>query len=165
MKWLLLFGSIFLFGLIQAQDYPRKDIDPSTLVDEIFSMQDLNINYQDLYENYLQLLSNPLDLNKVTDEQLQSLYLLDVAQIQSFLTYRKEAGSFLSVYELQNVPGFTKELFLKLAPFVTVDDPSQSFNKSIFKRIAEERNNYLILRWAQTLEQQRGYSQIGRAHV
>jgi len=158
MKRLLLGGCIFSFGLLQAQDDPRKDIDPSTLVDEVFSVQDLNINYQDLYENYLQLLSNPLDLNKVKDEQLQSLYLLDVAQIQSFLTYRKEAGPFLSVYELQNIPGFTKELFLKLAPFVTVEDPSKSFNKSIFKRIVEERNNYLLMRWAQTLEQQRGYS-------
>jgi hypothetical protein len=158
MKRLLLGGCIFSFGLLQAQDDPRKDIDPSTLVDEVFSVQDLNINYQDLYENYLQLLSNPLDLNKVKDEQLQSLYLLDVAQIQSFLTYRKEAGPFLSVYELQNIPGFTKELFLKVAPFVTVEDPSKSFNKSIFKRIVEERNNYLLMRWAQTLEQQRGYS-------
>jgi Helix-hairpin-helix motif len=141
-----------------AQDYPRLEIDPSTLVDEIFATQDLSVNYQDLYENYLQLLSNPLDLNKVTDEQLGSLYILDIAQIQAFLDYRKQAGEFISVYELQNIEGFSKEVFLKLIPFVTVQDQASRFNKNIFKRIADEKNNYLLLRWARTLENQKGYS-------
>jgi Helix-hairpin-helix motif len=144
---------------IYAQDYPRKEINPATLVDEIFATQDLDVNYQDLYENYLQLLSNPLDLNQVTDEQLRSLYILTLPQIQSFLTYRKEAGPFLSVYELQNIEGFTKDIFLKLIPFVTVEDVSSSLNKNIFKRIASEQNNYLLLRYAQTLENQKGYSE------
>ena len=66
--------SILLFPLISlSQDYPRKEFNPSTLADEIFSSQDLDINYQDLYENYLQLISNPLDLNQITDEQLRSV--------------------------------------------------------------------------------------------
>lgn len=151
--------SILLFPLISlSQDYPRKEFNPSTLADEIFSSQDLDINYQDLYENYLQLISNPLDLNQITDEQLRSLYLLDLTQIKSFLEYRKEAGAFISVYELQTIPGFTKEVFLRLIPFVTVEDQSFGINKTIFKRIASEQNNYLLLRYAQTLESQKGYS-------
>src|SRR6478609_7535530 len=86
-----------------AQDYPRKDINPANLVDEIFAVQDLDINYQDLYENYLQLISNPFDLNKVTEEQLRSLYILSQDQITSILEYRLEGGSFVSVYELQTI--------------------------------------------------------------
>ncbi|MFM9839450.1 MAG: ComEA family DNA-binding protein [Cyclobacteriaceae bacterium] len=148
--------SIFVADLF-AQDYPRKDFNPSSLVDEIFATQDLSVNYQDLYENYLQLLSNPIDLNEATDEQLSALYVLSPQQIQSFLTYRKEAGSLLSIYELQSVPGFSKELFLKLVPFVTVKDASSSFNRSIFNRVLTEKNNYLLLRYTQTLEQQKGY--------
>jgi hypothetical protein len=158
----LLLSSIVFFIIISnsfAQDYPRKEINPSTLVDEIFATQDLDVNYQDLYENYLQLLSNPLDLNSVTDEQLRSLYVLTPQQIQSFLLYRKEAGTLLSVYELQSIEGFTKEIFLKIIPFVTVEDASTSFNKNIFKRISEEKNNYLLLRYGQTLETQKGYSE------
>ena len=75
-----------------AQDYPRKEINPANLVDEIFAMQDLDINYQDLYENYLQLISNPFDLNKVTEEQLRSLYILNQDQIISILKYRWMPG-------------------------------------------------------------------------
>lgn len=141
-----------------SQTARKKEIDPSTLVDEIFAMQDVNINYQDLYENYLQLLSSPVDLNQVTDEQLQSLYLLDPAQIQAFLRYRGDNGPFVSVYELQSIPSLTPEVIQKLAPFVTVNDPSATLNQSILKRLLETQNNYLILRWSRTLETQRGYS-------
>ncbi|MFM8913830.1 MAG: ComEA family DNA-binding protein, partial [Flammeovirgaceae bacterium] len=141
-----------------CQDIQRKEIDPSTLVDEIFAMQDVNISYQDLYENYLQLLSNPLDLNQITDEQLRSLYLLDAVQIQSFLKYRTENGPFVSTYELQTIPAFTPELIERLAPFVTVNDPTAVINQSILKRIFQTQNNYLILRWARTIESQRGYA-------
>jgi hypothetical protein len=155
--------SFFLILLIPqiicAQDFPHKEINPATLVDEIFATQNGDASYEDLYENYLQLLSNPLDLNQVTDEQLRALYILTPQQIQSLLNYRVEAGPFISEYELQNIEGFTKEIFLKLAPFVIVEDANSSFNKSIFKRIAEEKNNYLLVRFGQTLEPQKGYSE------
>jgi len=141
-----------------AQDYPRKEINASTLVDEIFATQELAINYQDLYENYLQLISNPRDVNRVTDEQLRAFYLLSPQQIQSLLSYRREAGPFQSVYELQNIEGFSKEIFLKLIPFVTVVDESASVNKNLLKRILAEQNNYLLVRYTQTLEAQKGYA-------
>ncbi len=140
-----------------AQDYPLREIDPASLVDEIFAAQDLDISYQDLYENYLQLISNPLDLNSVSDEQLRSLYILNQAQIHSILNYKAESGPFASVYELQTI--LDRDTFLRLIPFVTVPDVAQSFNKNIFKRMVTEPNNYLLLRWNKTVEQQQGYSE------
>src|SRR6478752_2778783 len=104
MKGLVLAVLISTVGpSLLAQDYPRKDINPGNLVDEIFAIQDLDINYQDLYENYIQFISNPFDLNTVTDEQLRSIYLLQQDQINSILKYRMEAGPFISVYELQTI--------------------------------------------------------------
>ncbi len=140
-----------------AQDYPRKDINPANLVDEIFAVQDLDINYQDLYENYLQLISNPFDLNKVSEEQLRALYILRQDQITSILKYRVDSGPFISVYELQTI--LDPETFLKIVPFVVVPDATQSFNKNIFKRISSEQNNYMLLRWGRTTEPQQGYSE------
>src|SRR5688500_17908598 len=58
------------------------------------------------YENLTQLLSNPVDLNKIGVEHLRQFYFLNENQIQQFLKYRVEQGAFLSVYELQAVPGF-----------------------------------------------------------
>lgn len=140
-----------------GQDFPRKEFNPASLVDEIFATQDLDVSYQDLYENYLQLLSNPLDLNTVTDEQLRSLYILKQEEISALLNYRKRAGPFISVYELQSI--FDSDTFYKIIPFVTAPDVTQSFNKNIFKRIIREPNNYLLMRWGRTVEQQKGYAE------
>ncbi|MGC4022396.1 MAG: hypothetical protein QM734_10820 [Cyclobacteriaceae bacterium] len=155
-------GSILLLILFIsfqgiAQDYPRKDLNPSHLVDEIFASQNLDISYQDLYENFLQLISHPLNLNDVTDEQFRSLYILKQDQISAFFNFRNEVGPFISVYELQNI--FDRETFLRIIPFVYVPDAAQSFNKSIFKRIISEPNNYLLLRYGRTTENQIGYTE------
>jgi hypothetical protein len=140
-----------------AQDFPRQDIDPIRLVDEIFANQTSDLNYADLYENYLQILSNPFDLNTVTAEQLNSLYLLTASQLQAFINYRAIVGKLASVYELQTIPEFTKEVFLKLIPFVAVVDEKKSIDRSLWKRVASEENNYLVLRFSQTIEKQKGY--------
>ncbi|MEQ1588211.1 MAG: helix-hairpin-helix domain-containing protein [Cyclobacteriaceae bacterium] len=142
-----------------AQDYPRKEVNLQNLVDEILAIQSEDLNYEDLYENFAQLLSNPADLNLVTREQLQSLFFLNESQIQSLLAYREEAGPFLSVYELQNVNGINRDTFLKLVSFVTVTDLSTGFNRSLWKRILQEKNNYLIFRYDRTLEEKKGYQE------
>ncbi len=142
-----------------TQVLPKKDVDLERLVDEIFAIQDEDINYEDLYENLAQLFSNQADLNAVTEEQLRSIFILNESQIQSFLTYRSEAGPFLSVYELQNIEGFTQDVIQKLSPFVMVPDAAMSFNKNLFKRILTEKNNYLIIRYDRTLEEKKGYKE------
>jgi hypothetical protein len=156
--WLV---AIIPMASLHAQELPKKEIDPASLVDEIFATQDLDINYQDLYENYLQLISNPLDLNTVTDEQLRSLYFLRQEEINSILKYRASSGPFLSVNELQTL--LDSDVVQKLIPFVTVVDASKSLNKSIIKRIRQEQNNYLMLRWGKTLEPQLGYTEKATA--
>jgi hypothetical protein len=129
------------------------------LVDEIFAIQDEDINYEDLYENLAQLYSNQADLNTISEEQLRSIYLLNEFQIQSFFNYRKEAGPFISIYELQNINGFTEDVIQRLIPFVRVKDATLTINKTLFRRILEEKNNYLILRYDRTVEEKKGYKE------
>lgn len=161
MKKVILFLVVASCASLRAQDLPKKEIDPASLVDEIFATQDLDINYQDLYENFLQLISNPLDLNTATDEQLRSLYILKQEQVTAIIHYRTTSGPFLSVNELQTL--LDEETVQKLMPFVTVADATKKFNKSIIKRIGQEQNNYLILRWGKTVEPQLGYTEKATA--
>ena len=140
-----------------AQDFPRKDFNLERLVDEIFPVQELDINYEDLYENLAQLLSNPVDLNSITVEQLRSLLILSEDQIHSFLLYRDQNGPFFSIYELQSIPGWDRSTFDKIIAFVTVHDLQSKLNSSIFKRIFHEENNYFVLRVERGLENKRGY--------
>ncbi len=139
------------------QDFPRKDFNLERLVDEIFPVQDLDINYEELYENLAQLLSNPVDLNSVTKEQLLSLLVITEDQINSFFLYRDQNGPLFSVYELQSIPGWDRATFDKIIPFVTVYDLQSKLNSSIFRRISDEKNNYLVLRVERGIESKRGY--------
>ncbi len=142
----------------EAQDYSRKDVNLEKLVDEIFPLQDLDLNYEELYENLVQILSNPIDLNRASDEQLRSLFILKEAQVESFLAYRDQNGPLLSIYELQSIPGLDPITLSRLTPFVTVDN-SNSASASLLKRIIAEKNNYLIIRYERTLEEKEGYKE------
>ena len=140
-----------------GQELPRKDYVFERLADEIFPVQDLDLNYEELYENLAQILTNPLDLNRATREELRSLFILSEEQLEDFIHYRNEDGPLLSVYELQSVPQFTTELINKLAPFVIVTDPAVQINRSLIRRVLHEENNYLIYRFARTQEIKKGY--------
>ncbi len=141
-----------------GQDYPRTDINLEKLIDDIFPVQDLDLNYEDLYDNLAQLLSNPLDLNTITQEQMRSLMVVPEAEINAFFHYRDQNGPILSVYELQSIPGWTRQTFENIIPFVRVIEAQSRFNTSIFQRMAEEKNNYLLLRLERGLEMKKGYS-------
>ncbi len=144
-------------SLLFAQDYPRKDTNPERLAEEIFPIQNLDLNYQELYDNLLQILSNPIDLNRATADDLRALYVLREEQVKSLLTHLAENGPFLSLYELQSVPNFDSITVRRLLPLVRIEDASTTFDKSLLRRVLNEQNGYLITRYERTLEEQKGY--------
>lgn len=153
---LVAFITLMLTIRCLAQEYPEREYDLEKLAEAIFPIQDLDLDYSQLYENLAQILSNPIDLNKATAEQLRSLYILNEIQLTNLLLYQKENGPLLSVYELQSINGFDQNTLDKLIPFVTVKNDRQDL-RSLAKRILNENNNYLLLRFNRTLETKRGY--------
>ena len=90
---------LFLMVVLQsihcyAQEYPRKEIDLSEIADELYGFQDLDLNYEELYENLVQLLAEPIDLNKVSAEDLRFLKVLSENQLNNLITYRNTNGNF-----------------------------------------------------------------------
>ncbi|MES2730901.1 MAG: helix-hairpin-helix domain-containing protein [Bacteroidota bacterium] len=140
-----------------SQEYPRKEIDIDNFVQDLFAVQDEDVNYEDLYESLFQLYTNPLNLNDASREELAALYTLSEAQINSFLAYRENNGLLLSIYELQAIPSFDLPTIYKLLPFVTVPF-AQTDGRTLWQRIASEPNHYFLLRYARTLEEQKGFT-------
>lgn len=153
---ILIMTCMVVFGF--AQDYPRKEIDLERLADELFGFQDLDLNYEDLYENLALLLAHPLNLNKASAEELRFLNLLTEEHVQNLMLYRTENGPLLSVYELQAIPGFDLQTINRVVHFFTVDDPSNKVNTSMFHRAIENGSHYLLLRYENTLETKRGFT-------
>jgi Helix-hairpin-helix motif len=142
---------------LSGQTPRATDVNLEKLIDEIFPVQDEDFNYEELYETYGQLLANPINLNSATEEQLQSLLVLNSAQIFDFLHYRKEHGPLFSLYELQVIPSFSESTVRLLAPFVLVEDQKQTGWKGLLGRVVREKNNYYVARIERTLETRAGF--------
>jgi hypothetical protein len=152
---------ILVFAALQlaAQDFPREEIDMDAFVQELFAVQEEDVDYSDLYESLFQFYRQPLNLNKAEREDLQSLFVLSEAQINNLLDHREKNGKFLSIYELQAVPGFDLQAIYRLVPFVSVRDAGLTGdNRNLWQRIMQEENRFLIVRYRQVLQQQKGYT-------
>jgi hypothetical protein len=150
----LCLSAIFSF----AQEVTEQGMDLQRMTDEMVGYQDEDADYEDLYENLLQTLSTRYDLNQVSGEELKSLHLLTDLQVENFLTYRKEQGFFLDVYELQVIPGFDLTVIARLLPFINVSDPASKINQSLLRRILSPGHTYVVTRYERTLEKSKGSS-------
>ena len=136
-----------------------ENFDLQLFIESLFNLQDESLNYEDLYERLLLLYENPVNLNSASVDQLKGLYILSDPQIDSLKSYIATNGKLLTVYELQLVPGFDHNTIEKLAHFVTVDSSELTAdNRPLWQRILTERNNYIIYRFEQTLEEKKGYT-------
>lgn len=157
--YLFLYMFFFFSLFVSAQTYQRPEIDVMEWAEEIFAVQDEDLNYEDIYESLLQFYQNPLDLNKAKYQDLIQLYVLNEVQIQSFLVYRNKFGSFLTIYELQAIPNFTIDVIKKLLPFVSIDEVSiKKGSQSLWNRLQNDGTGYVLMRTDRTLETKKGYT-------
>jgi len=117
-------------------------------------------NFNTLGENLEVFRRNPINLNTADEEELRGLGLLSDPQILNLLSHRTQTGPFLSVYELQAVPGFDTETARALAPYFTTQKGLDAYNQPLLNMLAEGQRQ-LFLRWNTVLEPQRGYQRPG----
>ncbi len=154
MKWLLvILAAAILSATCWAQG--AEDIDLEEFTERLFEFQDEEIDYEDLYESLLQLYTSPLNINRATAQDLQSLYILSTAQIAEIQNHRQQFGKFLSIYELQAVPTLDLQTIRQMLPFITIIESEDS--RPLITRFKEDPNKYFIFRTRRTLEEQKGF--------
>lgn len=131
----------------------RRDTDISRYLQDLFPVQTEGIDYQSVYDALAQLYANPLDINNASREELAATYLLTERQLSSLFAYRADLGDLLSIQELQSVPDFDLPTIRRLLPFVMVPG-----NPRLFGALPTPTDNYLIVRYEQNIEQQKGFS-------
>ncbi len=110
-------------------------------------------------------LRHPLNLNTANLHSLQELSVLSPLHIQQIIRYRSLLGNFISIYELQAVPGLDLLTIEKIRPYVTVSMPQPLFHSLVARW--KGGTNTLLARASQVLEKQRGYlarSSPGSSH-
>ncbi|SDL35155.1 Helix-hairpin-helix motif-containing protein [Catalinimonas alkaloidigena] len=142
----------------RAQAPPRPEVDLNQFVEQLFPLQDQDVNYEDIYEALFQYYRTPLDLNQADREALESLYILSELQINAILAHRQQFGPFLSLYELQAVPDLDLTTIRRLLPFLTVDALTGVDPRPFWERLQDPDQHYVLVRGTRTLEPRRGYT-------
>lgn len=106
-------------------------------------------------QQFQQLKRHPVNLNIVGETDLKVFLFLSPLQIQQFLLYRQLLGKFISVYELQSVPGWDLETIRRLLPYIYVGSAVSSIANFTGRFKGGERT--LLIRVSQLLEKQDGF--------
>lgn len=154
-RWLI--GLLLLSFPAGAQETVKPVLDIQELMERLFPVQEEDLDYEALYELLLELYQNPLDINRVTADELQATYLLTQTQIQTLIDHRNTWGEFLSVYELQTLPNWDSTILVTILPFLSLETTKNS-SKPFFERLRSEENNFLVFRHRQTLELRQGFN-------
>jgi uncharacterized protein YjiS (DUF1127 family) len=111
-------------------------------------------------DSYLQQLEqykrSRLNLNTITDEELSDFQFLSQLQKQSFLSYRRVLGKFLSIYEIQAIPTWDLDVIQKMLPYVYVGN-ALAFGEDMAQRFTNGRYS-LLGRVQQVLEESKGFA-------
>lgn len=99
---------------------------------------------------------NPIDLNRATEAELSALVFLKPDQVTNIIAHRELSGDFLSLLELQAIPGMDLQTIQRLTPFVHIGGKS-SLAGVTWKSLKEENEQTIMLRLSRVLQKARGY--------
>ncbi len=152
----ILLSVIFHYTKGQSPESDHRPEEAGSL-EKLVVGSESTFNTNDLSQ-IIDLIENPIDLNKATKEDLQSINQLNNAQIDFFFDYLSRHGKLLSIYELQAIPDWDLTTIQRVIPYVYVDQyRTNSRSSSFFQRFKASKNNYLVLRLGKTLETKTGF--------
>ena len=146
--------TILLSNFLTAQNTGIIDNLMEKYAESIEEVDGIDLNV--IRERFEFFLNNPINLNTCDRDDLSSLEILSVQQIQSFFEYRKNLGKLYSLYELQAVPLFDLNTISLLAPLCTVGNYEQDYHVSLLKMLAKSKKT-LYLKSKSVLEKKKGY--------
>ncbi len=133
---------------------------PNTTVEQqLEAVTESNEDTETQDDSFLQslqlFLRSPLNLNIADAAALKELIILSPIQIQNIISYRNLFGNFISIYELQAIPGWDILTIEKLRPYITVST-SANLITSFGERLTGGAHNVLA-RVTRVLEISKGY--------
>ncbi|PWS33547.1 helix-hairpin-helix domain-containing protein [Pedobacter paludis] len=105
------------------------------------------------------LRKHQINLNKTSPEELKTLVFLSPLQISNFFSYIRENGNFVDVLELQTIDAFDVRTVQNLIPFVTLTATTE-YEKLTVHNLLNLGENDVVMRYAQTLQKQKGFSDL-----
>ncbi len=155
---------VFCFSQVDSIENPIEEQIEQIIEESIQDADDSQIN--EIVED---LISNPIELNSASIDDLQRIPYLDLELARGIVQFRNKYGSYLTIGELNNIPGMTPELIQKIQSFVYIDkgkitniNAQKELDYSSEKPI-QHLNLQFRQRFFQTFPKKIGY-EVGRYH-
>lgn len=155
-RFLIIWFVLFNIGICLPQNLQIQDDYLQDPIEDQISTSENEIDASEIYEDLYDLIRKPVNLNTADEEELDKLHVLTDFQKYSLLEYRKKNGSFVSLYELQLVYGFTPELIQKISPYITLAADTSLASLLTWKNLQTGKNEFLA-KSSRILEKQMGY--------
>ena len=157
MRILLLLQLLISTTLLTAQ-VDSLDAGLVRLLEEYIEFNELgeDFDFNTLFDNLVEFRSQPLDINKATEQDLRDIILINDVQINNFLSYRANYGPFMDILELQAVPGFDLSTIKALRPFISTKGSTTTVRKRLADRLKAGKS-VLFLKWRRVLEERKGF--------
>jgi hypothetical protein len=143
----------------QPGDHGKSNIIEQSIETIAEANEDEEVDYTTLFDDLSYFFEHPIDLNRTTQEELQSMRLLNDFQINALLDHIDEQGKLLTIYELQSIDGFDVVTIRNIMPFAKVGRDFDAPNISL-KDMLKNGNHELFIRYTRVLEEQEGFLPI-----
>ncbi|MCK4922920.1 MAG: helix-hairpin-helix domain-containing protein, partial [Bacteroidales bacterium] len=137
MKKILPFLIILIYLSDNALCQPEISPQIQGLMEELISETEDDSEISVIYEHLEAVLQNPYEINSVSKEELESLFIITDFQIYTFLEYREKYGRILSLKELYLIIGFNPDIIEQLKAFVVVGNEASSSMPTHSKRYSD----------------------------
>ncbi|MCX2574266.1 helix-hairpin-helix domain-containing protein [Pedobacter sandarakinus] len=159
MRFKVIITLLMLLGLVVNAQQKLKDVDLRDILESMAETLPDDYDITELVDVLNRYRKHPINLNKTSPEELKTLIFLSPLQISNFFNYTQENGKFIDVLELQSINGFDPNTVELLIPFVTVN-PISGYEKLNAKNLLKFGENDVFLRFAQVVEQQKGFTDL-----
>ena len=137
----------------------QEDVLIKELLEGIVDDLPEDFDFSELSERLIFLKKHPINLNRTNPEELKSLFFLSPLQIANFFSYLYANNKLIDVLELQAIPGFDDKTIQKVLHFVRINEADLR-EKITFKNLMRIGENDLVIRYARTLEEQKGFKYL-----
>lgn len=156
MRLYLLILFVFLsVGLLAQEDISDEQED---LIENFIQAieSDGEFDFAFIFEELMYLAEHPMNLNKLSYEDLKKLYILNEIQIDDILSHREKFGDFIEIHELQSIPSLSLADINHIKPFINVSSNSNS-QLSVQEMISGAQHT-IYAKWRRVLETPKGYT-------
>lgn len=115
---------------------------------------------ENMYEELLFLESNPMNLNRITRDQLERFPLLSMKEITAIMDFLEKNRPLYTVFELRNVPDLDIRAVERILPFFYVGETVQQKMPQKLSEILINGQSELQFRFDKTVTPRAGYGEF-----